>query len=192
MFKLISPLILVLGLITTSFAQSYTINPETSEVTITGTSTIHDWESVAEEFSGTAIINIEEGKLVAIQDLTFNVVVDGIKSGKGGMDSKTYNALDEKKHPNIVFELSEIAEVNADSVTANGLLTIAGKTNPVELIVSYQLMDNGSIQFTGVKEIKMTDYDIKPPTAVFGTIKAGNEVQVHFDAMFVSTDSMNQ
>jgi polyisoprenoid-binding protein YceI len=191
MLKLFSPLIILLGFSFSLLAQPFTINQEQSEVTITGTSTIHDWESVAEEFSGTADITVEEGSLTSIQSLTFNVVVDGIKSGKGGMDSKTYGALNEKKHPNIVFELSEVAEINESSVTANGFLTISGTTNPVELIVDYQLMEDGTIQFTGSKKIKMTDYNVDPPTAVLGTIKAGNEVVVHFDASFVANNSMN-
>lgn len=185
MLKTTVSIITTLLISTALFAQSYTIAPQESKVTVTGTSTIHDWESTAEEFSGSATINMEEGKLVSIEGLTFNVLVEGIKSGKGGMDKKTYDALNEKKHPNIVFKLNEIAEINADSLIANGSLTISGKTNEIQMTVGYELLEDGTITFKGSKALKMTDYNVDPPTAMLGTIKAGNEVEVHFDAKFV-------
>lgn len=166
------------------FAQSYNTVTEDSKVVIIGTSNVHDWESEAEEFSGTATIEIEEDSLVSISDLEFNVVVDGIKSGKGGMDSKTYDALNKKKHPNIVYVLTDIADLKDSTLTANGELTISGVTNTIQMEVKYDILPDGSVSFKGTQPIKMTDYDVDPPKAMFGAIKAGEDVEVTFDAKF--------
>lgn len=166
-------------------AQTYNVNPSESEVTITGTSTIHDWESVAEEFTGSAEITVEDGVLTAVEDLTFNVTVKEIESGKGGMNKKIYGALDEKKHPNIVYTLTEINEIDGDTLLATGDLTIAGVTKSIQMKVAYEVLDNGSVTFKGTQPITMTDYKVKPPSAVFGTIKAGDDIEVVFNATFV-------
>lgn len=184
MYRVIITLILTFSA-TALFAQTYTIVPDESEVVITGSSNVHDWESVAEEFSGSASIEIEEGSLVSISDLDFNVVVDGIKSGKGGMDSKTYDALNKKKHPNIVFVLNEITEINEDSLIANGELTISGVTKTISMNVQYEVLADGSVSFKGSKPLKMTDFKVDPPTAMFGAVKAYDDVEVTFDAKFV-------
>ena len=39
---------------------------------------------------------------------------------------------------------------------------------------------DGSITFSGSKKIKMTDYKLKPPTALLGTLTTGDEVDIHF------------
>ncbi|MFN1836137.1 YceI family protein [Balneola sp. MJW-20] len=166
-------------------AQTYTIAQPESEVTISGTSTLHDWESVAEEFTGEATFTMEDGSLTGIQSLVFTVVVDQIKSGKGMMDKKTKGALKEKKNPEITFNLSEVSEMSADSIMANGELTIAGVTKTVQIKAAYMVNDDGSVTFNGTQPINMTDYEVDPPTAMLGSIKTGEDVQVHFAAKFI-------
>lgn len=167
------------------YGQNYTIVTNESEVIIDGTSNVHDWESQAEEFSGTATIEIKGDTLISsISDLEFNVVVDGIKSGKGGMDSKTYDALNKKKYPNITFVLSEVSDITTSTLSAIGELTISGVTKTIKMEVDYEILPDGSISFTGTHPIKMTDYNIDPPKAMFGAIKAGEDVDVIFNAKF--------
>ncbi|SMO80788.1 YceI family protein [Gracilimonas mengyeensis] len=183
MYRIVITLILSLST-SVLFAQSYSVVENDSKVIINGTSNVHDWESEAEEFSGTASIEIAEDSLVDISSLEFNVVVDGIKSGKGGMDSKTYDALNEKKHPNITFTLSDITQISSNTLTATGQLTISGVTKDVEMEVEYELQPDGTILFNGIQPIKMTDYNVDPPKAMFGAIKAGEDVEVTFNAKF--------
>lgn len=184
MYKFLITIVLSLSTMVLS-AQSYSTVTDESEVIITGTSNVHDWESQAEEFSGTATIEIQDNSLASISELEFNVVVDGIKSGKGGMDSKTYDALNKKKHPNIVFVLTDIADIKDSTLTANGELTVSGVTNTIQMEVEYEVLPDGSVTFKGTQPIKMTDYKVDPPKAMFGAIKAGEDVAVTFDAKFV-------
>ncbi|HET8864142.1 MAG TPA: YceI family protein [Gracilimonas sp.] len=183
MYRILITLILSLSSMVL-YAQNYNTVTNESEVIIDGTSNVHDWESKAEQFSGTATIEIEEDSLISISNLEFNVVVDGIKSGKGGMDDKIYGALNKKKHPNIMFVLSEVTNISADSLTANGELTISGVTKTIQMEVEYEILPNGSVLFKGTQPITMTDYDVDPPKAMFGAIKAGADVEVIFDAKF--------
>ncbi|MDR9418580.1 YceI family protein [Gracilimonas sp.] len=184
MYRIIITLILSLSTVML-YGQNYTTVTNESEVIIDGTSNVHDWESQAEEFSGTATIEIDGDTLISsISNLEFNVVVDGIKSGKGGMDDKTYDALNKKKYPNITFVLSEVTSINDSSLVATGDLTISGVTKSIQMNVDYEILPDGSILFEGTQNINMKDYDVDPPRAMFGAIRAGEEVDVIFNAKF--------
>ncbi|MEX2603711.1 MAG: YceI family protein [Gracilimonas sp.] len=186
MNRILITLTLILSFsVTTLNAQNYSIVTDNSDVIIMGTSNVHDWESSAEEFSGSATIELEDDSLVSISALEFVVLVDGIKSGKGGMDDKTYDALNKKKYPNIKFILTDIAEIKDTTLIANGKLTIAGVTKTIQMEVNYEVLPNGTVSFKGTEPIKMTDYKVDPPKAMFGAIKAGDNVEVTFDAKFI-------
>ena len=100
------------------------------------------------------------------------------------MDKKTKGALKEKDNPEITFTLSDVSEISADSVTANGDLTIAGTTKTVQMKVAYQVNEDGSVTFSGSQPINMTDYKVDPPSAMLGSIKTGEDVKVNFEAKF--------
>jgi hypothetical protein len=42
-------------------------------------------------------------------------------------------------------------------------------------------LNDGRLRAMGSKAIKMTDYNVEPPTAMLGLVKAENELTVHFD-----------
>ncbi|MGI9158413.1 MAG: YceI family protein, partial [Saprospiraceae bacterium] len=169
---------------TSVFGQgTYSIGSVT--MAIKGTSNLHDWESSAKEVRGKADLTIEEGKLSAINSLNVEVPVKSIKSTKGSiMDSKTYDALKADDHPKITFKLERATPIKQSgdgySVTATGSLAIAGVTKKVDLSVKGKMDAGGNLLFSGSKKIKMTDYGIKPPTALMGTMTVGDEVDVVF------------
>ena len=171
------------------YGQEYKIASGESDISITGTSTIHDWEASVENYSGSADFTVEDGVLTSINDLNFNVVVRSINSGKGGMDKKIYEALKEKKHKEISFVAKKITEINENTITAAGDLTVAGVTKPVQLTATYEVFPDGSILVTGSYPMTMKEFNVDPPTAMFGTIKSGNEIEVKFNTKFVNAQN---
>ena len=55
----------------------------------------------------------------------------------------------------------------------------------VKGIKSKEGRQNGDLQLSLSKKIKMTDYKMDPPVMLLGTIKVGNEVTVEFDFVLV-------
>ncbi|HCX75920.1 MAG TPA: hypothetical protein DHU93_11575, partial [Algoriphagus sp.] len=84
-----------------------------------------------------------------------------------------YKALRAKQHPNIHFELTR-AQVDDLTIFAGGRLTIAGTTRPVEFKVDYRVSGK-NIRFKGSLPVTFSQFNMDPPTAVFGTIKTGND-----------------
>jgi polyisoprenoid-binding protein YceI len=65
-------------------------------------------------------------------------------------------------------------------INTTGYLTIAGTTNKIDLYALGKVGSDGSITFSGSKKLKMTDYKIKPPTALMGTMTTGDEIEIVF------------
>lgn len=152
---------------------------------INGTSNLHDWTSTAKEVRANGDMVLATGVLKAIQSLTVEIPVKMIKSAKGSiMDNKTYDALKANSNPNIVYKLEKITSLSSKAgsydIGASGALTIAGHTNKIDLTVQGKVGSDGSITFSGSKKLKMTDYKIKPPTALLGTMTTGDEVEIVF------------
>ncbi len=172
----------------TTWAQSYILNSGASNLKVEGTSNIHDWELTAKELQGTMKAEMEDGQLVKIDQLDFAVVAESLKSGKGGMDKNTYKALNTDDHKKITYKLEKVNNIDCTSnssckVTTSGYLTIAGTKKLVDLTFDAKVNGN-QITLSGNKKIKMTEFKVDPPTAMFGTITTGDEVNIKFQAAY--------
>jgi polyisoprenoid-binding protein YceI len=71
-------------------------------------------------------------------------------------------------------------DVQGANVVIAGKLTIAGKENTIE-IRGTGSADNGVVRFKGSKVFNMTDFGVKPPSLMLGTMKVRDPVTVSFD-----------
>ena len=162
-----------------------------STIQVEGTSTLHDWTSDVEKFGSYIKFNAAalEGDTLSnpVESLSLTIPVKSIESGKGGMNRRTYDALKSDDFPNIMFQMNKAELVNADSaltsmeLNVEGNLTIAGSSKNITLPVTGTKQDDGSFKFTGEYELNMKDYDVDPPSAMLGTIKAGEMVTIPFE-----------
>ncbi len=175
-----SVLILFLtGLSVSGFSQeTYTLS-ETSTMTIDGSSSLHDWTVVANTLEGTVA---ENGKSVSAVD--FSVAVADILSDRAAtMDNKMHDALQKEKHPKVTFAVKDANAVLGENQELKGKLNIAGVENEVSVPATITQKD-GALHITGEKKIALKDYNIEPPTAMFGSIVVGDDVTVKFDLVF--------
>ena len=164
-------------------SQSLTLSSSKSTITVSGTSSMHDWTSNVESMTGSTVLDVKKGDVSDISDLKITIPVESIKSGKNGMDKKTYEALKQKEHANIIYMLTSFKSKSEGTIATTGDLTVAGKTNTVNMDVHYMVGDNGRT-FSGNIVVKMTDFGIKPVKALMGTIKTGDEVTIAFNVLF--------
>lgn len=172
----------------TSFAQNFNVNKNASKLKVEGTSNIHDWEMNAEDFQGNLNVEMKDGQLLGIKELNFAVVAESLKSGKSGMDKNTYKALDTKKNQRITYQMSKVKNIDCTSATeckvsTSGFLSIAGTKKPVDIVFNAKVSNN-QITLNGTQAVKMTNFNVDPPTAMFGTITTGDEVKITFQTTF--------
>ncbi len=155
------------------------------EIKVSGTSTIHDWDMVSNQgLKGTCQATLENGALVSVQALNLEIPVKSLKSGKSGMDKNAYATLQESTHPFMKFILTEIESIQGSVIKAKGKLTVAGHTEPISLVVNYKT-DGSKLSFSGKYDITFSQFKIDPPTAVFNTIKTGDELSLSFNISFI-------
>ena len=159
-------------------------------ISLTGTSTLHDWEmKAASGTSEAAFIVGADGKITSLSKLSFTLHAENLKSGHTAMDKNTYKALKTGDNPNITFVLTSAAVTSKGSnnylLDCAGTMSIAGTTKATNLVATahYNPSDK-SFTVTGVKKMKMTDYNVKPPTVMLGTIKTGNDISIAYNLKF--------
>ena len=162
-------------------AQSFRINPKTSTMTIFGTTNVHDFKTKVEQIKGELVVDNSK----KIQTLNVEVPVRSIKSGEKGMDNKTYEAFNDKKYPTISFQLVEVTSllIKGDdiSATVTGNLTMAGTTKRISFKTTGKNTKPGAYEFKGSIALKMTEYKMKPPTAMLGVMKVGDAITLKYD-----------
>lgn len=158
-----------------------------AELSVSGTSSLHDWTMTSNSASGSASVTTDGATLKSIQNLNVTMKAETIKSGKGGMDDNAYKALKTKKNPDVKFTLKEVKSIvkkgNGYLVEAVGTLTIAGESRTITVQGDAQ-PSNGTLKITGNKKFKMTDFKVDPPTALMGTIKTGDDITINFNLTY--------
>jgi polyisoprenoid-binding protein YceI len=155
-------------------AQQFKSRLAESKMTISGTSTLHDWESAVESFSASAMLSGE-----TIKNASFTAKVKSIKSGTSAMDANTYEAMKEPAHPQIIFKGDEM-QLGPDGLRIKGKLTIAGVSRNVEFSAAAEKWTPESLTIQADYAFNMSDYGIEPPRALLGTIRTGDEVKISF------------
>ncbi len=158
---------------------------ESKDMKVSGTSTIHDWDMIAEGgVTGTAQLTVKGNKLTEISSFKVELKAESLKSGNNSMDKNAYKALSSNKYPSIIFEMTGPSKIMGNKISTTGKLSISGSSQTIPVEVTYSVNGN-SVNFIGSKDIKFSDFKIDPPKAVFGTIKTGDELQLSFNIVFI-------
>jgi polyisoprenoid-binding protein YceI len=165
-------------------AQTSPIISQSALINVHGTSNVHDWDMKPTKVTGELGVNSSK----QISAIAIKIEVKSLKSGNGIMDGKTYDAFDYKKNPYITFLLTDASQAklteNDTEITLTGNLTFYGQTRKISIKSICKITKSGDYQLKGSVPLKMTDFKMKPPTAMMGTMKTGDAVTVKFDVTF--------
>lgn len=169
-----------LGISSLATAQkSYTLDSK-SNFSVAGTSTLHDWEMKSASGTGTATLNIANGKLTDIDALTVTLLAESVKSEKKSMDKVAYETLKTDKNKNIKYVLKSAEKVNETTWELTGTYTIAGVSKVYKTSVKTTVTKDG-LNLQGSNKITFSDFGMKSPTAMLGTIKTGQDLTIKFN-----------
>ena len=168
-----------------------TVRPE-SRVILLGRSNVHAFSCATSTFQtniGVDSSHRAEGLASGPRPfrLTVKVPVRSLDCGKARMNQDMFRALKADSFPEIRYTLTSYvaneALATADSFTVNsvGELTVAGKTQRVEVQVKGVRDHAGRVQGNGGVKLLMTDFGIKPPTAFLGAIRTKNAIELRVE-----------
>jgi len=157
-----------------------------TKISIAGTSTLHNWDMNSEKADCDISFNFDGANITSLSSLVFTVQAETLKSDHKGLDKNAYKALNIEKYPVISFS-SNFANIRSNGpnsyvISAKGKLTISGVSKEVWLAgVTTINPSDMSVQTVGSAKIKMTEYNVAPPTFMFGAMKTGDEITVKFN-----------
>jgi YceI-like domain len=174
-----------------------------SRLWIEGTSNLHSWSCKATTLD--AAIEVDSSWMLAagsegvdypklVRRVEVKVPVEGLKCGNGKMDRIMYDALKVGAAPDISYILGSFEAVPGEArdtfvFRAAGTLKVAGKENPIRIEVRTERLADGTVRAESAVPILMTDYGVKPPRALLGTLRTGNNLTVKFE-LFVAPQPM--
>lgn len=189
---LISFFFLAADKVDTPPTEQWEVIEEESNFSLEGTSNLHDWSCNVPEFDGSVSMDRKamgkwpEEKIPFVVGTDIRINVKGIDCGKSSMDKNLQEALKAEDHPTIRFKFQKMNIVRDPSslekvpFSASGHMSIAGKTQDVQIPVVGRRLEEGRFSFSGKHTIDMTDYDVDPPTAMWGSMRTGKEVEVSY------------
>lgn len=185
-FKIV-PFILLLAICTFGSGQDPVLIQKESQIRISGTSNLHDWHEIAKDFSIEIGLSADEAFTPVISRVSLSCRTASIVSDNSIMTNKTHEALRVDRHPEITFSSAKqstlVVRDGEFSSTITGELSINGVRKQVTVPVQGFLTGN-KLNVRGSKTLKMSEYEIKAPVALMGTLKTGDDVTVSFDLKF--------
>lgn len=173
------------------FAQTaLSLHPD-SRLQIEGRSNVNRFSCQATDYRGMALAEASktpDHELThTLSLLRLDIKVEGFDCGKRRMNSDLQEALRADEHPQIIFEYlsSDVVSEPGDRskyyrIKGTGNLTAAGTTRRITFRAQGKYLSDGRMKAEGSKVIKMTDFEVEPPTGLFGLIKAEDELIVRF------------
>jgi len=190
MRRLVPLLMMVLAWAGVSVAQPGMVLQPGGELAIEGKSTVRDFTCDAREVNASLTPSGAGGLALehlagALREVLLEIPVSKLDCANGTMNEHMYNALRVRRHPTIRFRMSdyEVGAAKDDQVPLRirGELTLAGATRPVDLRGSATPTPDGGLRVRGRYLLRMTDWGVRPPTLMLGTLKVRDSVVIRFD-----------
>lgn len=166
-----------------------------SEFRIQGDATVRHFTCAAERVDGYARFPAARDTLpdtVPEQqtEVVVRVPVRAFDCGNDRMTRDLQETLNMEDHPEIRFELIH-ATVGAPTdsarqwrtVNAIGALSISGTKRVVRLEAAGHALDANHFRLRGCTPLRMTHFNVDPPSKVFGLIKVKDRVEAQFDLL---------
>jgi len=168
-----------------------------SKVSIDGITNVKDFTcSSGKLLSGrpTMSFSKDSGSTINFKDAVFNFDVRSLNCGNSGMNRDMKHSLKADQYPDISVKLQNAQFAHGSSFTFSGWtdleinvsIKLAGVERNALIKVEGKQTGINQYHFIGEYPLLMSDFGIKPPTALFGMIKVRNDVEVKFDLIIVT------
>jgi len=177
------------------FAQRYRLNP-LSQILIEGTSSVNSFTCFANNLSlKQEGVQAKQEADLSSKTLKVSIPVSSLDCQNGRMNKDLANALKSDKYPEIHFSIQEVvvqiaAKKSKDPFELHvlGSLELAGQKRDISFPVSGVLDKEGHSSVVGSVDLLMTTFDIEPPVALFGLIKARDAITIRFSLLADSVE----
>jgi hypothetical protein len=185
-------------------------NDENNKVIIEGSSTVRDWSCQTDTIAGRMEFFISRAELLDLverwQDtppengrqsdmklptrkppvVKIKIPIESFDCGRAAMNEDMYQALKSDVQPDISYlfygvdEFIDSADEKNFRIATEGGLAMAGQAHTVTFPVTLERVGELTFRVRGTIDTTMKQFDVTPPTAFFGLIKAYNDISIQF------------
>ena len=157
-----------------------------SKLRINGTSNVTDFEcKYNNDFEVDTLSHhleiTEDSVLVSGDDLP--LIIDSFDCGKRAINKDFKSTLKSKEYPNIDIKLLEVYSENGRPKRASVAISLGGATQQYLVSLTEEIMGNEVVAISGTQKLKLSDFNLEPPRALFGLIKVRDELDVSFELL---------
>ncbi len=177
-------------------AARFFIDNGQSSMSIEGGSTVGSWDADVQIINAEFSIDLEalesngSNPSTVFQLGSFTVPVENIDGDGRRLTRNIHNYLNKDDHPEITFTMnsSEIVEKgeNGYKVEVNGVINAAGKDHEVVFTADVMPTENGGFLINGKLPLKFSDFNIDRPSAMLGTVRADEDIEIHYNLVLMS------
>ena len=167
------------------------LQPE-SRLWVAGTSTVRSFQCQAGAFdakiesaSADAVAAVLAGEK-AVSRVEVTVPAEKLDCRNGTMNEHLRKAIKAKEFPTVVFRATSYDLARSSEsvgVTLNGSLTLGGVEKPITVKAQAKPGAEGTLVVSGTREVRMTEFGLKPPTLMLGTMKVDEKITVGFEVV---------
>ena len=184
-----------------------------SSVVLDGSSNVTDWQcrgtaidammivATSPEHLNEVIDRVEDGNIgvwmsqpsmgsFPAPEFRLRIPVTTFRCGNRVMESDMRRALKADQHAFVEFVFRQLQggiehDIDSGRYRAEliGDLTLAGVTKRIVLELSAERVSRTKFRFRSQLPLRMTQFGVTPPSALFGAIKARDHLTVHFDLL---------
>ncbi len=170
----------------------YTITDQSS-LYLEGSSNVNRFTCASVQTFAPATVEMTplgDGCSVSFSKAVMDLRVTHMDCGNKGINRDMQKALKADQYPHIRLQLERAVVSNTGAVidshrwtpvTASTLVTIAGVTKPVKIRLEAKALTANRYQFTGSRELRMSDFGVDPPSALLGLVQVDDPITIHFD-----------
>jgi hypothetical protein len=177
---------------------AFVIDNAQSSMSIQGGSNVRSWDAdvteinalISAEVAALLTLDAERNGVLSLSE--FRVPVKKISSNNNTLTRNIHKYLKESDHPAIFFSLGEATvkpssngNSNEFEVTTIGVINAAGADKEVVFNINGTVKEDGTIILAGVSEMAFSDFNLDRPSAMLGTVRANDEIEVHFNLVLV-------
>lgn len=167
------------------------LQPE-SKIWVDGTSTVRSFSctaAVVEADVATTKPNAAGAVFAgekAITDVAVRIPAKRLDCKNGTMNGHMFKAIKADAAPTIAFTLKsyDLLESGDDVTTKmKGTLSLGGTTKDITIDAGLVQTPTGALRVKGSYDLRLTEYGLKPPSLMMGSMKVGDLVKVNFDLL---------
>ncbi|MFN1836139.1 YceI family protein [Balneola sp. MJW-20] len=176
---------------TTEFQSASVVLSNESKLTINGQSNVNDFSCVSEHDLENDSLSYQYnfmGTDVELQGNPLTLKVDNFNCGKRGINRDFKKTLKHEEYPEIRINVKQLnGRESLDSLPTMARVDIelAGVTKEFDIDLSEVSLYEDKTQVKGKKTLRMSEFNLNPPSPLFGLIKIKDEMVIDFNLIIV-------